>query len=41
MACLDFKISSGCYTLAMITALICKLRHDHAYDILVFIWAKL
>jgi hypothetical protein len=41
MACLDLKISFGCYTMAIITALFCKLRHDHAYDILVFIGAKL
>jgi hypothetical protein len=27
--------------MAIITALFCKLRHDHAYDILVFIEAKL
>jgi len=41
MACLGFKLSLRCYTMAGFTALMSKLHHHHVYDILVFMKAKL
>ena len=41
MACLGFKLSFRCYTMAGFTALLSKLHHHHVYDILVFMKAKL